>query len=99
MHSNTSLMRVTCKYFIHGSCSTHHCLHHFHPPCPHFTDKIKDADVLILLQSLHHCIKSDESATATHTSTRDRGTHKNYQFHIGPPELVAVKYTYNYYVE
>ena len=71
MHGNTSLMRATCKYFIHSSCSTHHCLHHFHPPCPHFADKIKDANVPLLLQSLHHCVKSDESATATHTSTRD----------------------------
>ena len=32
---------------------------------------MQDVEVIFLLQSLHHCIKSDESATATHTSTMD----------------------------
>ena len=89
-------MSLTRKYSIHSSCSAHHCLHHFHSPCPHFADKIKDANVPLLLQSLHHCVKSDENASATHTSTRDRGMHKNYQFHIGLPKHVTIKYTYIY---
>ena len=54
---------------------THHCLHHVHPPSPHFIDKLKDVEVVSLLQSLHHCIKSDESASATHTSTRGGDEH------------------------
>ena len=47
----------------------YHCLHHLFPPGPHFTDKLKDVEVISLFQSLHHCIKSDESASMTHTST------------------------------
>ena len=53
--------------------STHHCLHHAHPPGPHFIDKLKDVEVISLLQSLHHCIKCDESPSATHTSAEGGG--------------------------
>ena len=49
--------------------STYHRLYHLFPSAPHFIDKLKDVEVISLLQSLHHCIKSDESASATHTST------------------------------
>ena len=59
-------LRLGCN-LIHSNA--HHCLHHVHPPGPHFIDKLKDVEVISLLQSLHHCIKSDESASATHTST------------------------------
>ena len=63
------LLRVVLLHIkVHRD--THHCLHHVHPPSPHFIDKLKDVEVVSLLQSLHHCIKSDESASATHTSTR-----------------------------
>ena len=54
---------------VYAHSTAHHCLHHTHPPGPHFIDKLKDVEVISLLQSLHHCIKSDESASTTHTST------------------------------
>ena len=60
---------------LHAHRTTHHCLHHAHPPSPHFVDKLKDVEVISLLQSLHHCIKSDESASATHTSTEGQDEH------------------------
>ena len=53
----------------HCMCSADQGLYHLLPPGPHFRDKLKDVEVISLLQSLHHCIKSDESASATHTST------------------------------
>ena len=49
--------------------TAHQCLHHVHSSGPHFIDKLKDIEVIFLLQSLQHCIKSDECAGTTHTST------------------------------
>ena len=69
MYNNTN----TGYIFNNVLPSTHHCLYHLFPSGPHFIDKLKDVEVISLLQSLHHCIKSDESASATHTSTE-----KNY---------------------
>ena len=51
--------------------TAHQCLHHIHPPGSHFIDKLKDIEVIFLLQSLRHCIKSDESTSMTHTSTEE----------------------------
>ena len=56
----------------HRMCSADQGLHHLCPPGPHFRDKLKDVQVISLLQSLHHCIKCDESASATNTSTMQK---------------------------
>ena len=73
MPTGSELVSGSCSewfYFTLGvHRNTHHCLHHVHPPSSHFIDKLKDVELISLLQSLHHCIKSDESASATHTST------------------------------
>ena len=57
--------------------STHQCLHHTHSSAPHCSDKLKDVEVISLLQSLHHCIKCDESTSTTHTSAEGGGKYIN----------------------
>ena len=74
---------------LHAHRNTHHCLHHAHPPGPHFIDKLKDVQVISLLQSLHHCIKSDESASATHTSTEGGDEHTDTHTE---PTIIHIQY-------
>ena len=60
--------RAFILYVIYSNLSLllpHHHLQHLYPPGPHFLDKLKDVVVIFPLQSLHHCIKSDESANTT----------------------------------
>ena len=48
---------------------TYKCLNHLCSLGPHFSDKLKNVNIIPLLQSLHHCVKSHESASTAHTST------------------------------
>lgn len=59
---------------LHGghTSTTDHILYHKGPVTSHAVEELIDIDVVLLLQSLHHCINGNESATAANTSTVDK---------------------------
>jgi len=57
------------------SWPTYHVLDHEGPFGPHLSHKVVDIDIIFLLQSLHHCINSNECASSAHTSTAKNNTH------------------------
>ena len=48
---------------------TYHVLDHESPFGPHLSHKVVDIKIILLLESLHHCINSNERASSAHTST------------------------------
>ena len=51
------------------SWPTYQVLDHEGPFGPHLSHKVVDVKIIFLLQSLHHCINSNECASSAHTST------------------------------
>ena len=62
------------------SWPTNQVLDHESPFGPHLSHKVVDVKIIFLLQSLHHCINSNECANSAHTSTvkEQRRTCKNF---------------------
>ena len=64
--TSETIRKVTKVYsYVH----TYHVLDHESPFGPHLSHKVVDLEIIFLLQSLHHCINSNECASSTRTIT------------------------------
>ena len=68
MSATSETIRKVTKVYSYVPC-TYHVLDHEGPFGPHLSHKVVDVEIIFLLQSLHHCINSNECASSAHTST------------------------------